>query len=276
MTAEKVDLRGAAATLLLTLYMRAWDARQRNPILGDRYAVEVMERIDVDRRLLFLASGDASAVTCRARTLDGWTREFLAAHPDDAQVLHLGCGLDSRPLRVEVPESCRWLDVDQPEVIDLRRRLYALPDHVETIPSSVSDDGWWSHVATDRPTLAIAEGLFMYVPGGDVHRAVDRLTDTASEGELAFDAVAPWTVFASGMAPSFRTAGARFRWSWDGTDFAKRHPRLWEVDDVSVYDMAAISEPRVYLRPLLSLAGLVPAMRDSMRLHRFRFSGITS
>jgi len=272
MTAEKIDLRGSAATLLLTLSMRAWDAKQRNPILGDRYAVEVMDRVEVDRKLLLFASGDSSAVTCRARTLDGWTRDFLAAHRD-AQVLHLGCGLDSRPLRVGVPDGCRWLEVDQPEVIELRRKLYALPEQVETIPSSVSDDEWWAQVATNRPTLAIAEGLFMYLPGRDVHRVVDRLVGTASEGELAFDAVAPWTVPVSEWAPAFRWAGARFRWAWDGAEFAARHPRLWELDDVSVYDMAAISEPRVYLRPLLAAAGLLPAMRDSMRLHRFRFAG---
>lgn len=271
MAAEKVYLRGSAATLLLTLYMRAWDARQRNPILGDRYAVEVMDRVEVDRNLVRWASGDASAVTCRARTLDGWTREFLAAHPD-AQVLHLGCGLDSRPLRVDVPDGCRWIDVDQPEVIALRRRLYTLPEQVETVPASVTDDGWWAHVAGDRPTLAIAEGLFMYVPGEDVHRVVDRLVSSVPDGELAFDAVAPWTVRVSGWAPSFRSAGTRFHWAWDGADFAERHPRLWRVDDVSVYDMAAISEPRVYLRPALAIAGLLPAMRDSMRLHRFRFT----
>lgn len=271
---EKIELQGAAATLLLTLYMRAWDAKQRTPILGDRYAVEVMDRVEVDPKLLRWASGDASAVTCRARTLDGWTRDFLATHPD-AQVLHLGCGLDSRPLRVGVPDTCRWLDVDQPEVIDLRRRLYTLPDQVECVPTSVSDDRWWAEVATDRPTLAIAEGLFMYLPEEDVHRIVDRLVANVPGGELAFDAVAPWTVRASGLAPQFRSTSGRplFRWAWDGAGFAARHPRLTDVDDVSVYDMAAISEPRVYLRPLLALAGLVPAMRDSMRLHRFRFSG---
>ena len=269
---EKVDLRGSAATLLLTLFMRAWDARQRHPILGDRYAVDVMDRVEVDRTLLLLASADASVVTCRARTLDGWALDFLAAHPDDAQVLHLGCGLDSRPLRVGVPDGCRWLDVDQPEVIELRRRLYTLPEQVETIPSSVSDDGWWSHVERDRPTLAIAEGLFMYLPGEDVHRVIDYLVDTVPDGELAFDAVAPWTVSVSGWVPTFRSAGARFRWGWDGLEFAKRHPRLWEVGDVSAYDMAAIAEPRICLRPMLSMAGLLPAMRDSMRLHRFRFT----
>jgi O-methyltransferase involved in polyketide biosynthesis len=273
MTTEKVHLHGSAATLLLTLYLRAWDAKQRNPVLGDRYAVEVMDRVEVDDpALLRFATGDASAVTCRARTLDGWTRDFLAAHPGETQVLHLGCGLDSRPLRVGVPDGCRWLDVDQPEVIDLRRRLYTLPGNVGTIPSSVTDDGWWERVATDLPTLAIAEGLFMYLPGADVHRVVDRLLATVADGELAFDAVAPWTVPVSGWAPAFRSAGTRFRWAWDGPGFAARHPRLWEVDDVSVYDMAAISEPRILLRPLLGLAGLVPAMRDSMRLHRFRFT----
>ncbi len=271
MTTEKIDLRGSAATLLLTLYMRAWDARQSRPILGDQYAAEVLDKVEFDESVLRWASGDASAVTCRARTLDGWTRDFLATEPD-GQVLHLGCGLDSRPLRLALPPGCRWVDVDQSEVIDLRRRLYSLPEQVTCVPGSVTDDDWWDAVETERPTLVVAEGLFMYVPGEDVHRIVDRVA-TLPRGELAFDAVAPWTMTAARWAPQFRQMGAQFRWSWDADEFTRRHPRMLPLDDVSVYDMAAISDPRVWLRPALTLAGLIPAMRDSMRLHRFRFGG---
>ncbi|NIB32733.1 hypothetical protein HBB16_14945 [Pseudonocardia sp. MCCB 268] len=39
--------------------------------------------------------------------------------------MHLGCGLDSRPLRVGARAvELRQLDVDQAEVVDVRRRLY--------------------------------------------------------------------------------------------------------------------------------------------------------
>lgn len=270
MATEKVDLRGAAATLLMTLYMRAFDARSRRPILGDPYAQPVLDRIEYDLTSLSRSAGDASAVVSRAKVLDEWTTEFLVAEPF-GQVLHLGCGLDSRPLRVRLPPTCRWVDVDQPEVIDLRRRLYDLPEPVESVPGSVTDEGWWNEVGSDRPTLVVAEGLFMYLPEDGVHGLVERAQDRLPRGLLAFDAVAPWTVTASRWVPEFRAVGARFEWAWDRSDFESRHPGLHRLDDESVYDMAALVEPRIWLRPALMLAGALPAMRDSMRLHRYRF-----
>lgn len=267
---EKVDLRGAAATLLLTLYLRRRDARSRRPILGDPYAEDVYDRIEHDVRGLWQAAGDVTAVVCRAAMLDAWTRRFLAAEPD-GQVLHLGCGLDSRPLRVAAPSSCRWVDVDQPEVMAVRRRLYDLPPHVEQVGGSVTDDGWWDAVDPSRATLLVAEGLFMYVPPEAVHATVERVVRGTPRGEVAFDAVAPWTLGVSRWAPIFRSVGAEFRWGWDPAGFARRHPTLRERDDVSVYDEAALREPRVWLRPLLSAAGHLPAMQDALRLHRFAF-----
>lgn len=267
---EKVDLRGAAATLLFTLYLRRRDARSARPILGDPYAEPVYDRITHDVRALPLLAGNGAAIVCRARQLDTWTRRFLAAEPH-GQVLHLGCGLDSRPLRLELPPSVRWVDVDQPEVMEIRRRLYAFPAHVEQVAGSITDDGWWNAVDPDRPTLTVAEGLFMYVPADDVHATVDRVTTRLPRGEIAFDAVAPWTVPVSRRSQALVGVDARFRWSWDPAGFAHRHPTLHELDDLSVYDEAAVREPRLWLRPVLSAVGHVPALQDAMRLHRFGF-----
>ncbi|MFE7204256.1 class I SAM-dependent methyltransferase [Pseudonocardia alni] len=179
---EKVDLRGAAATLLMTLYMRRLDARSRRPILGDPWAEPVWDRIEHDVHGLWQFTGDVSTIVCRAAILDGWTREFLSTEPA-GQVLHLGCGLDSRPLRVGVPSTCRWVDVDQPEVMEVRRRLYDLPDSIEQVPGSVTDDDWWSAVDPTLPTLVVAEGLFMYVPADAVHATVDRVVSGTPRGD---------------------------------------------------------------------------------------------
>ena len=265
---EKVDLRGAAATLLVTLYLRRLDARSHRPILGDPYAEQVYDRIEHDVHGLWQFTGSMSTIACRATILDRWTGEFLDAEPA-GQVLHLGCGLDSRPLRVGVPPSCRWLDVDQPEVMEVRRRLYDLPTAVVPVAGSVTDDGWWDAVDPARPTLMIAEGLFMYVPAEAVHEIVDRVATGTARSVLAFDAIAPWTVPVSRWTPAFRAVGTEFRWGWNPADFAHRHPALRELDDISIYDEVTLREPQVWLRPFLAAAGHLPAMQDSMRLHRF-------
>ena len=103
--------------------VRRWTARVENSILGDTFADEIVQKIDFDFKKLHLPSGGAITLPMRAKHLDGWTREFLAAHPS-ATVLNLGCGLDSRVFRIDPPATVRWYDVDLPDVIELRKRLY--------------------------------------------------------------------------------------------------------------------------------------------------------
>ena len=99
----------------------------------------------------------------RAKAFDDWTSPFIDRHPD-AIVLHLGCGLDSRVFRVDPPAAVSWFDVDLPEVIELRRRLYpARDDGYRLIGASVTDLGWLREMPRDRPAMVVAEGLMPYL-----------------------------------------------------------------------------------------------------------------
>jgi O-methyltransferase involved in polyketide biosynthesis len=69
-------------------------------------------------------------VTMRAKQLDDWSISFLGRYPN-AVVLHLGCGMDTRALRLHPLETVQWFDVDQPNVIvaaQALRRSRRLPD----------------------------------------------------------------------------------------------------------------------------------------------------
>ncbi|WP_245617534.1 class I SAM-dependent methyltransferase [Amycolatopsis taiwanensis] len=77
----------------------------------------------------------------RAKAFDTWITEFLAANPD-ATVAHLGCGMDSRVYRLDPPPTVRWFDVDYPDVIDLRGRIYPDRDEYTQIGSSITDLTW--------------------------------------------------------------------------------------------------------------------------------------
>ena len=57
-----------------------------------------------------------------ARIFDEWTSHQLLLH-SDALVLHLGCGLDSRCLRVKSKYK-DWIDADFSEVISLRQEYF--------------------------------------------------------------------------------------------------------------------------------------------------------
>jgi len=224
MNEEQIDVAGLddggiTWTLLGTLYLRAWESRLPQPILGDHYAAEAVERIDydfaaLDRRLR--PRSNQFLVALRAKRLDEWSADFLTRHPD-ATVLHLGCGLDSRMLRLAPPAGVRWFDLDVPKVIEVRRQLFAEPSGYHLIGASVTDPDWLDEVPADRPVLVIAEGLFPYLDGDELRLLLRRLTDRFDTGELVFDAVAPWLT----RLPT------PFRWGTrDGRELERWNPRL--------------------------------------------------
>ena len=86
--AQRVDLRGAPATLLITLYAKALDCRSPHPALRDERATRIVELIDYDFEQL-TGLGDSAMMPLRARQHDEWLRGS-AAHAD-AVVLNLGC-----------------------------------------------------------------------------------------------------------------------------------------------------------------------------------------
>lgn len=115
-----VRLDKAMGTSLIMLYGLAADAHADSPLLGDTIAEQAFEKVDYDfgplrRKLPPRLIG--LSVASRAKHFDDRTTEFLAAH-DEATMVNLGAGLDSRVWRVE-GASLHWA-IDSPA--DLERR----------------------------------------------------------------------------------------------------------------------------------------------------------
>lgn len=272
--AEKIALTGAAETLLGTLYSRALDARSPHPVLADPTAVEVAGMLDYDFGRLGLRSSDAVGIAMRAKVLDRWTREFLAVHPD-ATVLHLGCGLDSRVQRIDPGPGVRWFDVDQPQVIELRERLYPARPGYRTIGASVTDPGWLSEVPREHPALVVAEGLTMYLPAAEGPPLLRRLVEHLSRGEMAFDVFSRLGVRLAMRHPTLRRTGARLDWGISNPrDLEREVPGLRLTDSRSVLDVAddevLAHAPRA-LRWRLAVFGRLPVLRRFGHIARYAF-----
>lgn len=236
MTTAKVDFSSVSWgsvewTNLVTLYLRAHESRSRRPILGDHAAAAAVDRIEYDFKRIHRTSLPASnqyLVVLRAKRLDDWCADFLSTHPD-AVVLHLGCGLDGRAFRLAVPPSVRWFDIDQPAVIELRRRLYDETEHYRMIGSSVTDPRWLEQIPTGYPTLVVAEGLLMYLRESEVRGLLQRLTDRFDSGEMLFDTLAPRAPLLSRVL----TKGI-IKWGiGDARDLESWNPRLRFVERTS-------------------------------------------
>lgn len=260
MTTEQITLTGAKETLLFTLYFRALDFQSHAPIVNDQWAAEVLDRFAYDNRKLRRKSSDRYGALLRAKRLDDWTRNYLLAQPD-AIVLHLGCGLDSRAFRLDIPDTVRWFDVDYPEVIELRRRVYPDQAGYRMIGSSVTDPDWLDEIPADHPVLVVAEGLLMYLAADDVVQLLQRLIGRFPRGEMAFDVVPKWVTRLSKL----------LRWApGDPRELEREIPRLTLVEAVPVTGDFARIPSRGY-RTTFRLMNTLAPMRNMMLLLHFRF-----
>jgi methyltransferase (TIGR00027 family) len=271
-TTGKVDFSDVAWgsvewTNLCTLYLRAYENESPAPILGDTAAAEAVDRIEYDWARMRRASWPRSnqyLVTMRAKQFDDWSAGFLRRHPN-AVVLHLGCGMDTRAFRLNPPATVQWFDVDQPEVIALRRKLYDDAGGYRMIGSSVTDPAWLDEVPADRATLMVAEGLLMYLTGSQVRALLQRITDRFGGGELSFDTASP-------MAPRLSKVLTKGITKWgirDARELERWNPRLRLLDRSPV---GALYQriPSAPLRMLWRVVNATP-MRNYDVLNRFAF-----
>ncbi|MGW3348391.1 class I SAM-dependent methyltransferase [Nonomuraea rubra] len=271
MPSEKVHLTEEKATLLATLYGRALDANSPHPILGDRMAAETIERIDHDFRTTGLDARMARAVALRARFIDRWAGEFLGAHPG-ATVLHLGCGLDTRVYRMDPPPEARWYDVDYPEVVELRRRLFPERPGHDLIGTSVTDLGWLERVPADAPALVVAEGLLYYLDASGGPALLRAIVDRFPGGGFVFDALSPLGLRLQRLNKPVQKAGATMHWAIDGpAALLAVHPGLRVLEAVSAFDLDGFDRLSAVHRMVASIVKLVPAMRRTAVFYRLEF-----
>ncbi|TLD23972.1 hypothetical protein PspLS_06414 [Pyricularia sp. CBS 133598] len=227
----KIKLTGPQETLMMTLLARAVDARSPIPILNDTLSLEITKRVQdehgYDLHTRTESSHDSllpKIVSARGRAFDEGVEEFLTRNPGSATVLHLACGLDTRSHRVRWQGKGRvWIDVDKPEVVELRRRI--LEDPVQGLgeyrllsADIIHDNDWLGdlRVPTDRPILVVFEGLIMYLtPDEVVHlfQVIQRhVADTGSGGEIHFDSAGYYGYILSnyGTAEPWKRMGAGF------------------------------------------------------------------
>ena len=260
-------------TLLITLYARALESRSREPILRDELAEDLVRRLDYDFAKLKITQDDIVTAAVRAFELDRWTGAFLASNPV-ATVLHLGCGLDSRVFRVKPASGVTWFDLDLPDVIELRRRLYPEREGYRMITSSVTEPDWLRDVPLDRPVWVVAEGLLMYLDPQRVTELLARLTARCSSGELAFDAFNSLGVRLARRHHGLEVAQASITWGIDDPHEIERQvPGLQFVTEFAFTDSPAMRKLPGWQRAALRLTNRITTIRRVHRLLRYQFRG---
>jgi O-methyltransferase involved in polyketide biosynthesis len=203
-----------AQTLLIPLAARAL-ARRLFPNQGfaDPAAEAIAARLTCDLTPFEADRDMLWGLIERSLILDQLLRDFLNHHPD-AQVLSLGSGLSTQFERLD-NGRLHWVDVDLPEVAELRRTLF--PPHARRclVPTSVIEAGWTSRFNDLRgPTFVVAEGLLMYLEPAQVLELARDLAELqrGSPAEFAYDYYCAQMVGQAWLNASLRRLGAEFKW----------------------------------------------------------------
>ena len=263
---QRIQRTGAQETLIIPLYAPALDYRSRHSILHDRKADELVRSMDIDFERL-RTPGNTRVLAARARQFDEWVREFIAVNPSGV-VLNLGCGLDPRISRIDPPGSILWIDLDFPEVIELRRGFFSEHDGYRMIASSVTTPGWIETLPTDRHVLAVAEGVFEYLTEDEVKAVVRRLIDRFGHGQILSDVMNSYALQRGNESLQGKT-DARLRWAVDDLRRVDGFNTDWKrTATLSVLGLPFL--PFRY-RLLYRLASLSPNLRNAVRMVRYEF-----
>lgn len=187
-----VDLSDVAETALLTLQMRAHEARRPDRIIDDPVAVQLFDSIDCD--FAKFGSPRRQDVALRALLFDMTTSAYLRDHPK-ATVVALAEGFQTSFHRLDtagVGHDFRWLTVDLPPMIELRRKLLPPSDRVAVCAQSALDFSWMDEVDSGDGVFVTAEGLLMYLEPEEAMGLIRACAKRFAGGQMMFDLPPAW------------------------------------------------------------------------------------
>jgi O-methyltransferase involved in polyketide biosynthesis len=232
----EVQLDGVAETMLIPLWARATESRRPRPIIRDEAAERLLGKLDYDFQKFAGGWMSQVGVSIRTMLLDRAVEGFIKSHPRGV-IVNIGAGLDTRFQRVD-NGSITWYDLDLPEVIAIRERLFEASVRQRMVAGSVLEVDWLSAVrAGDRPVLIIAEGFLMYFEAVEVKLLIGRLVHAFPGAEMLVELMPPTLVRQSKRHDTVSKTGAEFKWGLTySSEMEDLHPSIRFIEDWNYFD----------------------------------------
>jgi O-methyltransferase involved in polyketide biosynthesis len=233
----KIELGAVQETLILPLWARAKEAEKKNPIIYDTYARDIVARIDYDFSTIEAGQvADHQIVwAIRAYNFDNIVKTFLA-HNSNAVVVNIGAGLDTTFQRLDNGDVL-WVNIDLPDVVDLRQKLIPDSEQEITIAKSVFDFTWMDDITRQtkgRSIMFTAAGVLCYFEVREVETLFRKLAAVYPSAHFIFDAMSWFTAWGTNreiMKDSGMDSSACIKWHLKKASRLKR----W-VDTIKVVE----------------------------------------
>ena len=192
---KKQDMSNVNKTLYIPLYGKSYVSR-KGLFLHDPKAEEIWAAEQFALKGKSKSKYLAYYMGIRSAVFDAWVKQQME-NADDAVVIHIGCGMDSRVLRVGESRHI-WYDVDFPEVMEERKRYYTEDGCYRMLAGDARDsEAWLLQIPQSKVAIVVMEGVSMYL-------TVDELRAVLGAIDRHFDKVALlmdcYTTFAARMS----------------------------------------------------------------------------
>jgi len=159
-------------TLYIPLYGKAYVSK-KGILLDDKKAEEIWATEGFSLKGKSKSKWLAYYMGIRSAVFDEWLRQQIA-EVQDAVVIHIGCGMDSRVLRVGAANQ-RWYDVDFAEVIEERKRYYSESADYQMIAGDARNCNWLKSISETKSAIVVMEGVSMYLTSRELSELTTNL-----------------------------------------------------------------------------------------------------
>jgi methyltransferase (TIGR00027 family) len=174
MSPSDAEITHVSDTALMVAACRALESECQDGLVHEPFAARLAgERGMAMLRGLPQPEMMRFGIGVRSRFIDELLLEALASKPI-ATVLSVGCGLDTRPWRLELPPDLRWIEVDFADMLDYKDALMSAEkprcrrERITTDLNDVAQRRALYAAVGAAPGLMITEGLLMYLPAATV------------------------------------------------------------------------------------------------------------
>ena len=175
-------------TMYIPLYGKALVSK-KGIILQDKKAEEIWDKVQFPLKGKSKSKWLAYYMGMRSAVFDKWLGNQLDNYPN-AVVLHLGCGLDSRILRVA--NDTMWYDVDFADVITERKLHYQETDMYYMVASDLADTAFVDSMPKAEHVIVVMEGVSMYLTNEQLQQLLAKLCNHFEKLSLLVDCYTPF------------------------------------------------------------------------------------
>lgn len=190
-------------TLYIPLYGKAFVSK-RGLFLKDTIAETIWEKEGFALKGKVKSKWLAYYMGIRSAVFDEWIGEQMKKMPN-AVVIHIGCGLDSRAMRISHTAHA-WFDVDFESVIEERGRYFSESNDYKMIAGDVRESAWLDAIYGES-AIVVIEGVSMYLKGEELNNLFLNLSARFSKISLLVDCYTDFGARASKYKNPINTVG---------------------------------------------------------------------